>query len=70
MANHSHPFPHSDALQGESPALPEDQSRRRFMQGTIASTAILGHLGAASLAYAQTALLRSTISHYHVPAAV
>src|SRR3989441_6951135 len=68
MANHSHTFPHSDTLQGESPALPEDPSRRRFIQGTIASSAALGHLGAASLAYAQTALQRSTISHYHVPA--
>jgi len=38
------------------------------MQGTLASTAVLGNLGAASLAYAQTALQRSTISHYHVPA--
>jgi hypothetical protein len=68
MGNHSHTFPHSDTLQGESPSLPEDPSRHRFIQGTIASTAVLGNLGGASLAYAQTALQRSTISHYHVPA--
>ena len=28
MGNHSHTFPHSDTLQGESPSLPEDPSRR------------------------------------------
>ena len=68
MANHSHTFSPSATPQGESPARSEDPSRRRFIQGTIASTAVLGNLGAASLAYAQTALQRSTINHYHIPA--
>lgn len=52
----------------EGQALPADPARRRFLQGTLASTAALGSLGAASLAQAQTELKRSTINHYHIPA--
>jgi len=59
MANHSRTFPPSDTPQGESPDRSEDLSPRRFIQGTIASTAVLGNLGAASLAYSQTALQRT-----------
>ena len=68
MANDSPASPHNDMPQMESPALPEEPARRRFIQGIIASTAALGHLGAPSLAYAQTELKRSTINHYHIPA--
>ena len=68
MANHSPASPHNDMPQVERPALPEEPARRRFIQGIIASTAALGHLGAPSLAYAQTELKRSTINHYHIPA--
>jgi len=59
---------HTSSPQAESLALPTDPARRRFMQGTLASTAALGSLGAASLAWAQTELQRSTINHYHIPA--
>jgi len=59
---------HTSSPQAESQALPADPARRRFMQGTLASTAALGSLGAASLAQAQTELQRSTINHYHIPA--
>ena len=38
------------------------------MQGTLATGAALGSIGAASLAHAQTNLKRSTINHYHVAA--
>jgi len=59
---------HTSSPQVESQTLPADPARRRFMQGTLASTAALGSLGAASLAQAQTELKRSTINHYHIPA--
>ena len=59
---------HTSSPQVESQALPADPARRRFMQGTLASTAALRSLGAASLAQAQTELQRSTINHYHIPA--
>jgi len=57
---------HTSSPQVGSQALPADPARRRFLQGTLASTVALGSLGAASLA--QTELQRSTINHYHVPA--
>ena len=59
---------HTSSPQVESQTLPADPARRRFMQGTLASTAALGSLEAASLAQAQTELQRSTINHYHIPA--
>ena len=59
---------HTSSPQAESQALPADPARRRFLQGTLASTAALGSLGAASLAQAQTELKRRTINHYHIPA--
>jgi acetamidase/formamidase len=59
---------HTSSPQVGSQALPADPARRRFLQGTLASTVALGSLGAASLAQAQTELQRSTIDHYHIPA--
>jgi acetamidase/formamidase len=47
---------------------PSDASRRSFIQGTLASGAALGSIGAASLAHAQTSMKRSTINHYHIAA--
>jgi acetamidase/formamidase len=64
MDDHHHP----SSPQVGSQALPADPARRRFLQGTLASTVALGSLGAASLAQAQTELQRSTINHYHIPA--
>ena len=45
-----------------------DASRRSFIQGTLATGAALGSIGAASLAHAQTGMMRKTINHYHVAA--
>ena len=47
-----------------------DAGRRGFLQGgaVAAGAAALGSIGAASLAHAQTAIKRGTLSHYHVPA--
>ena len=42
MANHGHTFHHNDRLEVESPVLPEEPARRRFLQGMIASTAPKG----------------------------
>lgn len=47
---------------------PLDTSRRNFIQGTLATGAALGGIGAASLAYAQTAMNRRTLNHFHVAA--
>jgi hypothetical protein len=60
-----HKLAHS-ATPVEDSSSPAEPSRRRFMQGTLASAAALGSLGAASLAHAQTELKRSTINHYHL----
>jgi acetamidase/formamidase len=47
-----------------------DTGRRGFLQASAiaGAAAALGSLGASSLAHAQTATKRSTLSHYHVPA--
>ena len=47
---------------------PLDTSRRNFIQGTLATGAALGGIGAASLAHAQTAMNRRTLNHIHVAA--
>lgn len=54
----------------EADETPADAGRRGFLQGgAIASAAAaLGSLGASSLAYAETATKRATMSHFHVPA--
>jgi acetamidase/formamidase len=68
MDDHNTTFSQNETLQTESPSLPADPSRRRFIQETRISTAALGSIDAAALAHAQTHLKRSTISHYRVPA--
>src|SRR6266571_825948 len=68
MDDHSTTFSQNETLQIESPSLPADPSRHRFIQETHVSTAAPGSIDAAALAHAQTHLTRSTISHYHVPA--
>lgn len=52
----------------DSAERPSDTSRRSFIQGTLATGAALGSIGAASLAHAQTSMKRSTINHYHIAA--
>jgi acetamidase/formamidase len=52
----------------DSTVQPSDTSRRSFIQGTLATGAALGSIGAASLAHAQTSMKRSTINHYHIAA--
>ncbi len=47
---------------------PSDSSRRRFIQGTLATGAALGSMGAASLAHAQVGMKRSSFNHYHIAA--
>ena len=47
---------------------PSDTSRRSFIQGTIATGAALGGIGAASLAHAQMGMKRSTLNHYRIAA--
>ena len=45
-----------------------DSARRSFMQGALATSAVLGSIGAASLAHAQTGVQRRTLNHYQIPA--
>src|SRR5882762_7486552 len=52
----------------DSTDRPSGTSRRSFIQGTLATGAALGSIGAASLAHAQTGMKRSTISHFHIAA--
>ena len=52
----------------DSTDRPSDTSRRSFIQGTLATGAALGSIGAASLAHAQTEMKRSTINHFHIAA--
>ena len=52
----------------DSTDRPSDTSRRSFIQGTLATGAALGSIGAASLAHAQTGMKRSTINHFHIAA--
>lgn len=52
----------------DNPVEPSDSSRRRFIQGTLATGAALGSIGAASLAHAQMGMKRSTLNHYHIAA--
>lgn len=71
---------HHDATPVDtSAALPEltdakreaaSPARRGFLRGgmMVGATTALGGLGAASLAHADTAMKRSTLSHYHIPA--
>lgn len=56
------------AASRDRPVAPTDASRRSFIQGALATGATLGGIGAASLAHANSAATRSTISHYHVAA--
>jgi acetamidase/formamidase len=46
----------------------ENDSRRSFVQKTLLGAAALGALSAPSLAHAQTAIRRSSLNHYHLPA--
>jgi len=59
--------PHDEGTQDRE-QKPVDDSRRSFIQGTLATGAALGGIGAASLAHAQTGMKRRTINHYHVAA--
>jgi acetamidase/formamidase len=59
--------PHAEGTQDREQD-PVDNSRRSFIQGTLATGAALGGIGAASLAHAQTGMKRRTINHYHVAA--
>jgi FtsP/CotA-like multicopper oxidase with cupredoxin domain len=68
MDSHHPQFAYTDMPQADYPSLSADPSRRRFLQGTLASAAALGNIGAAALAHAQTGLQRSTLSHYHLAA--
>ncbi len=52
----------------DSSVQPLDSSRRSFIQGTLATGAALGGIGAASLSHAQMGMKRNTINHYHVAA--
>jgi hypothetical protein len=52
----------------DSADQPSDTSRRSFIQGTIATGAALGGIGAASLAHAQMGMKRSTLNHYRIAA--
>lgn len=57
-----------DEITRDSADRPHDSTRRSFIQGTLATSAALGSIGAASLAHAQTGMMRKTINHYHVAA--
>jgi acetamidase/formamidase len=60
---------HDDHEQADrSRPVAEDPSRRGFIQGTIAGAAALGAIAGSSLAHAQTAVKRSSLNHFHVPA--
>ena len=68
MADHHPNVSRNDTPPADGASLLTDPSRRRFLQGAIASATALGSLGAGSLAHAQTALQRSTLSHYRIAA--
>jgi len=52
-----------------SPSEPSaEPSRRSFMTSSLLGAAALGSLSASSLAHAQTAVVKSSFSHYHLPA--
>jgi len=59
--------PHNEGTQDRE-QKPVDDSRRNFIQGTLATGVALGGIGAASLAHAQTGMKRRTLNHYHVAA--
>src|SRR2546430_1474420 len=68
MDGHNKTCSQNETLQTENPALPAAPSHRCGIQETRVSATTPGSLDAVALAYAQTHLQRSTISHYHVPA--
>lgn len=70
MSDHKHLQESTDAITAHAGApAAADPSRRSFLTGMAATgAAALGSMTAASLAHADTALKRSTLSHVHIAA--